>query len=106
MRHEFGVLTQGFLDRAECTFDDRAKIEFSPSRWPWTYAYDFVRAHHAYDMSRSEVAGLLSDYVSGLVPEYQFSTLKSLIASQLARAYCLENDIDVPWDVLDKMMTG
>lgn len=60
---------------------------FIPTRYPYTYAYDYVRTHlrdfGLKDMaSRADVAGLLRDHPS-----------KELIVRILADAYLRENNI-------------
>lgn len=61
---------------------------FSPSRWPYTYAYDYMRQHgiaRSAGRSRAQCAGLLRDN-----PD------KEHIVAIFALAYCRENDITVP----------
>lgn len=73
--------------------EDRPKPEnqFSPTRWPYTYAYDYMKSHDilgaAAHGSRSECAGLL-----------RYAPDKERIVRILALAYCREWDIRIPLD--------
>lgn len=64
--------------------------EFSVSRWPNTYAYDQVRSRVPSVDSRAEAAGAVRRLAeqAGLPVEY--------VKEQLATAYCIENNIDLP----------
>lgn len=70
--------------------------QFSPSRWPYTYAYDFMRQHGeefgvgASLISRSEAAGRLKAMCETTGEDYKAAV------RELARAYCREHGIPVP----------
>ena len=67
---------------------------FSPTRWPYTYAYDYVRSHTPGAMSRSDVARTLLSYVDGDEID------KEHVCIELAAAHCAEGGIAVPSDLL------
>jgi len=88
--------------------EDRPVITYSPSRWPYTYAWDYVRSHwgvfrpllgrppsHISEplgvlLSRSDVAQLIARLCQG--DEQQVSA----VAARLAAAYMRENRIVPP----------
>jgi hypothetical protein len=68
-------------------------VEFSPSRWPYTYAYDHVRGRHARgpgDMSRGEAALYVRELCDAAVLP------RELVVEILATAYCHEHRIEIP----------
>lgn len=84
------------------------RMEFNPRRWPYTYAYDFVRGHSecftealGIDeshpnwpwLSRADVAGLISARAG---EGHGANELKRMVCERLAAAYCRENRITVP----------
>lgn len=81
---------------------DQAGPAFIATRWPFTYAYDYVRSHTAEFgitgkmLARSEVPPVLRLRlgVSSPHPLYQ------RVCERLAQAYCREHRIQVPADVL------
>lgn len=65
-------------------------IAFSQPRWPYTYAYDYMREHDIQgcgDKSRGDCAAMLRD-----------NPYKEKIVRIFARAHCKQYDIVVPSD--------
>lgn len=69
---------------------------FSLSRWPYTYAYDYMREHNilgCHDLSRSECGGAIRKHT----PKHYYDVLEIF-----ALAYCRQYGITVPVNVPDK----
>ena len=62
---------------------------FSASRWPYTYAYDHVRARGLAD-SRGEAGQLVKDLAKKADLPVEF------VLEMLATAYCTENNVEMP----------
>jgi hypothetical protein len=86
---------------------------FTQSRYPFTYAYDYIRDHaEAFELpaelcgSRSGVAGWVrrllwdTDRISELTPAQE--TLTATLLVVLADQYCLEWGIQMPADRMER----
>lgn len=66
-----------------------APSTFSRARWPYTYAYDHYRGRIGH-MSRGEAGVALRALAGEAGIPFEF------VATMLATAYCVENNITIP----------
>lgn len=80
---------KAFLDSLGFSDKPAFSPSFIPSRYPFTYAYDFVRSHTPQMYGRGEVAGLLRQFMHG------DDEARTRVCFELADAYIREHGIVV-----------
>lgn len=73
---------------------------FIPGRFPHTYAYDYVRGLSSCNLSRSEVAGLLSAFCEARGLDAEWAKY------HFAVRFCDDEDIVIPRYVYDEFIAG
>jgi len=98
-----------FANKVDSIIPPSTSEKFTPTRFPFTYAYDFVRAHHKdleieyladeSDGSRGDTAKVIKRFCE------ENSLSRRTVVTTLAYAYCLYYDLYIDSEVLGKRMS-
>lgn len=90
----------------------KTKMGFIPGRFPYTYAYDFVREFPSIlpEMIHEILTDVTFSYMSrhdAAVAVREWAAMEDwdveMLCSRMAVAYCKYYDIDIPEDILDSV---